>query len=119
MSLKSREHEGILIVSFTESKILDAARIQQLGKELVEKAAHAQGKMVLNFETVSFMSSAMIGKLVLLSKKCKQDTVDLKLTNISPNVAEVFKLMKLNKIFDIHKDEEKAITSFDKKGWFG
>ena len=119
MSLKSREHEGILIVSFTESKILDDARIQQLGKELVEKAAHAQGKMVLNFETVSFMSSAMIGKLVLLSKKCKQDSVDLKLTNISPNVAEVFKLMKLNKIFDIYKDEEKAIKSFDKKGWFG
>ena len=120
MSLKSREEEDILIVSFTDSKILDDARIQQLGKELVDKAAHAQGaKMVLNFETVSFMSSAMIGKLVLLSKKCKQDKVDLKLSNISPNVQEVFKLMKLNKIFDIQKDEEKAIKSFDKKGWFG
>ena len=120
MSLKSREHEDVLIVSFTDSKILDDARIQQLGKELVDKAARAQGaKMVLNFATVSFMSSAMIGKLVLLSKKCKQDKVDLKLSNISPNVQEVFKLMKLNKIFDIHKDEEKAIKSFDKKGWFG
>jgi anti-sigma B factor antagonist len=32
---------------------------------------------------------------------------------------EVFKITKLNKLFDIHKTEEKAIESFDKKGWFG
>ena len=120
MALQIREHEDVLIVGFSESKILDDARIQQLGKELVEQAAAAQGgKMVLNFSGVSFMSSAMIGKLVLLNKKCKQDEVNLKISNIAPSVAEVFKIMRLNKVFDIHKDEEKAIKSFDKKGWFG
>ena len=120
MTLQINEHEDVLVVGFSDSKILDDARIQQLGKELVEQAAAAQGgKMVLNFDGVSFMSSAMIGKLVLLNKKCKQDDVVLKLCNISPNVAEVFKIMRLNKVFDIYKDEEKAVKSFDKKGWFG
>ena len=32
---------------------------------------------------------------------------------------EVFKITKLNKLFDIQADEEKAVASFDKKGWFG
>lgn len=119
-SLASREHEDILILAFRDAKILDDAKIQQIGKELIEKAgACLSKKVVLNFEGVAFMSSAMIGKLVLLSKKCKQDDIKLKLCNISPNVAEVFQIMRLNKVFDIQKDEEKAVASFDKKGWFG
>jgi anti-sigma B factor antagonist len=56
---------------------------------------------------------------VLLNKKCKTDGIDLKLSDIAGNVGEVFKIMKLNKVFDIHKTEEKAVKSFDKKGWFG
>jgi anti-sigma B factor antagonist len=43
----------------------------------------------------------------------------LKLSDISGNVSEVFKIMKLNKVFEIYKTEEKAIKAFDKKGWFG
>jgi len=118
-ALTSIQHEDVLVVGFTDIKILDDTRIQQLGKELLEQVAIAPaGKMVLDFSGVSFMSSAMIGKLVLLNKKCRQDEVNLKMCNISPNVAEAFKIMKLNKLFDIQKDQEKAIKSFDKKGWF-
>ena len=110
----------MLIAYFTDSKILEDARIQQIGKDLLEVASRAvEGKLVLNFQTVSFMSSAMIGKLVLLNKKCKDDDIKLKFCNISSNVADVFKIMKLNKVFDIYKDEEKAVASFTKKGWFG
>ena len=64
------------------------------------------------------MSSAMIGKVILLNKKCKGAKVNLKLCEISDNVMEVFKLMRLNKILDIQKSEEKALAAFDKKGFF-
>ena len=72
-SLKSREEDGVLIVNFTDAKILDEARIQQIGTELMEMvvAASQNKKMLLNFHGVQFMSSAMIGKLVLLNKKAK------------------------------------------------
>lgn len=120
-SLKSQEIEDVLVVYFTDAKILDEARIQQIGKELMEMAASASQskKMVLNFQGVQFMSSAMIGKLVLLNKKCKTAEIDLKLCQISTNVLEVFKITRLNKVFDIHPDEEKALKAFGKKGWFG
>lgn len=119
-TLRSEENGDVLVVSFTEAKILDEARIQQIGKDLMDMTAQATaGKMVLNFANVTFMSSAMIGKIILLNKKCKSGNIALKLCNISDNVMEVFKLMRLNKILDLQKDEEKAIASFDKKGWFG
>ncbi len=120
-SLQIQENDGVLVVNLAESKILDEAKIQKIGEELLEAAQRASTgkKLLVSFRGVGFMSSAMIGKLVLLHKKCKKDAIDLKLCEISPNVAEVFKIMKLNKVFDIQKDEEKAIKAFNKKGWFG
>ena len=110
----------VLVVGFTDSKILDSQRIEQVGKELqdaVPQATHK--KLLLNFRGVTFMSSAMITKLVMLNKSCKAKEVNLKFCEVSPNVLEVFKITKLNKLFDIQGDEEKGIASFDKKKWFG
>ncbi len=104
-------------------EILDEARIQQIGKELMEKGEEAgkteSKKMLLNFQGVQFMSSAMIGKLVLLNKKSKASNLTLKFCAISPNVLEVFKITRLNKVFDIQADEDKALKAFGSKGWFG
>jgi anti-sigma B factor antagonist len=119
-ALRSEEKGEVLVVYFNDAKILDEAKIQLIGKELMEKVAEAKSKkLVLNFQSVTFMSSAMIGKLILLNKKCKADDVKLKMCNISDNVMEVFKLMRLNKILDLQPDEEKALASYEKKGWFG
>lgn len=119
--LRTQETEGVLVVSFSDSKILDEAKIQKIGAELMEAAQSAQEskKLILNFSGVGFMSSAMIGKLVLLNKQCQKDGVVLKLSDISDNVSGVFQIMKLNKVFDIYKTEEKALKSFEKRGWFG
>lgn len=119
-SIWSQTNGEVLIVYFADAKILDDARIQQIGKDLTEMVTKAEHqKMLLNFQNVGFMSSAMIGKLILLSKKCKADAVDLRLCNIMPNIMEVFKIMKLNKVFDIQTDEATAMKAFEKKGWFG
>jgi anti-anti-sigma factor len=119
-TLRTEEKGEVLTVYFTEAKILDEARITQIGKDLMEAAAKAtNSKMLLNFQGVAFMSSAMIGKVILLNKKCKTDNINLKLCNISPNVMEVFKIMRLNKVLSIYDDEAKALPAFDKKGWFG
>jgi anti-sigma B factor antagonist len=110
----------VLVVGFTDSKILDTQRIEQVGKELLDSVSLAvQKKMLLNFRGVSFMSSAMITKLVTLNKTCKAKGVALKFCEVSPNVMEVFKITKLNRLFDIQDNEEKAIGSFEKKGWLG
>jgi anti-anti-sigma regulatory factor len=56
----------------------------------------------------------------MLNKSCKAQGVALKFSDVSANVMEVFKITKLNKLFDIQDTEEKAIANFDKKGgWFG
>lgn len=119
-SLRIEQKEDVLVVYITASKILENAKIQQLGQELGQVAEQNPGaRVVLNFQEVKFMSSAMINNVVNFHRKCKKNDITLKLSDVSDDIMQVFKLMKLNKILDMQKDEEKAIASFDKKGWFG
>ena len=119
-SIRAEENGDVRVIYFNENKILDEAKIQQIHNDLNAELAEVRaGKFLLNFDRVTFMSSAMIGKIILLNKKCKSSDVKFKLCNISDNVMEVFKLMRLNKVLDIQKDEESALASFAKKGWFG
>ena len=118
--LLSQHKDDVLVVQFTSQKILSDVLIAQIGRELLELADEANGKMVLDFQGVTFMSSAMIGKIVLLNKKCKNNKTTIKLCNIAPSIMEVFEITRLNKVFSIYATDEEALKSFEKgKGWFG
>ena len=69
-------------------------------------------KILLNFGNVDFMSSAALGKLITLDRKVKAAKGRLKLSNIRPEILEVFQITKLNKVFDIRTDEAEAIAAF-------
>ena len=120
-NLKSKMIDDVLLVGFGQSKLLDEAVIKEVGDQLINKITEAADskRILLTFHGVQFMSSAMLGKLVMFGKKCQQAGVDLKLCSIPDDIMEVFKITKMNKAFDIQKDEEKGLKAFTKKGWFG
>src|SRR5210317_2229009 len=103
MSLLEFEEKGdTLHVWFSDAKILDEAKTQEIGRGLmdfVELAASDGKRLAVDFRRVQFMSSAMIGKLILLNKAAKTSQVDLRLCNVSPNVMQVLKIMRLDKVF--------------------
>jgi anti-sigma B factor antagonist len=111
--LKVTEIGDVTVVQFVDRKILDEANIQELGQELFE-LIEEQGKkkLLLNFLNVEFLSSAALGKLITLDKKVKTHAGRLKLSNIRPEIYEVFKITKLNKLFDIKEDEAEALAAF-------
>jgi anti-sigma B factor antagonist len=117
--LLSQQKDDVLIVQFTSQKILSDVLIAQIGRELLELADEADGKLLLDFQGVTFMSSAMIGKIVLLNKKCKANKTTIKLCNIAPSIKEVFEITRLNKVFSIYESLDDAVAAFGKKGWFG
>ena len=114
-ALTSQTNGDVVVVSFTESRILDEGTIQHIGEELEKMVDRAEwGKLLLNFSHVRFMSSAMFGKLIKLNKKCKSDSVRLKLCGISKDTMQVFKLMRVHKVLDIYADEKQAMIAFEK-----
>ena len=112
-NVRSEKKDDVLCVYFNDARIVDEAMIQQIGSELMHTVGYAANKkLLLNFQGVSFMSSGMIGKILLLNEKCKKAEVKLRLCGISDKIMKVFKLMRLNKRLDIQKSEEKALKKF-------
>ncbi|MCA9100594.1 MAG: STAS domain-containing protein [Pirellulales bacterium] len=111
--LEVSEVGDVTVVRFVDRKILDEANIQELGQELyhlVEKEGRKQ--LLLNFSNVEFLSSAALGKLITMDKKVKVNGGRLQLSNIRPEIYEVFAITKLNKLFDIKDDEAAALEAF-------
>jgi anti-sigma B factor antagonist len=100
----------VALVRFMTSRVLDQSNVNQLGQELDELIdKYYLVKMVLNFERIHYMSSAVMGKLVNLKRKIDKERGDLRLACIDPNIMEIFKIMRFNKIFNIYDTEEQAI----------
>lgn len=107
-------HVGdVTVVRFVDRKILDESNIQELGQELFRLVEEQKrSTLLLNFSNVEFLSSAALGKLITLDKKVKAHAGRLKLSNIRPEIYEVFAITKLNKLFDIKEDEADALAAF-------
>lgn len=122
--LAIQERGDVVMVTFTQTRILDENTIRAIGSEFANLTleAAADRKLLLNFAGVDFMSSAMLGQIVRLNKQCKNDNIKLKLCSIVPQVLEVFTITKLDKLIDIASDEAAALAAFSgaptKKGWF-
>ena len=103
----------VTVVQLVDRKILDEQNIQELGQELFDLVEQdKRQKLVLNFATVEFLSSAALGKLITLLKKCKTSGSVLRFSNIRPEIYEVFAITKLNRLFDIREDEADALAAF-------
>lgn len=110
--LEHSEENGVSLVCFQHARILDEATVQTLGSELVEAGARAKnGKLLLDFSNVLLMSSAMIGRLVDLRNRCKKNGIQLAFCGITENVAEVFKIMKINELVEIYSNKSSAVDA--------
>jgi anti-anti-sigma factor len=110
--IKVTESGKVTIVTFNDSKIIDEAEIQEFGQELYDLVEReGRKKIVLNFGNVEFLSSAALGKLIGFDRRVKQHGAELILSNIRPEIYEVFAITKLTKLFVIKDDEADALAA--------
>jgi anti-sigma B factor antagonist len=111
--LDVNEVDDVTVVRFRDRKIVEDVNIQELGQEMFRVVeTDNRGRLLLNFSSVEFLSSAALGKLITLEKKVKAHGGTLKLCNIRPEIYEVFAITKLNRVFDIKEDETDALAAF-------
>ena len=104
---------GVTVARFVDKKILDETNIQHIGDQLFSLVDDdGRKKILLDFENVEYLSSAALGKLITMDKKVKAAGGKLKLCSVRPEIYEVFAITKLNKLFDIQDDQERALEGF-------
>jgi anti-sigma B factor antagonist len=110
--LKLTRNGDTVQVEFTSRKILDEANIAEIGEQLtalVEK--EEKPKIIISFGAVDHLSSAALGTLITINNKVKQKSGQLRLSDINPQIYEVFLITKLNKLFRIYPTMKEAQES--------
>mgnify|MGYP003442390987 CR=1 FL=1 len=106
----------VMIASFMHSKLLDETNIHAIGVELLALVDQNKGlKLIIDFTTVTYLSSAVLGKLMAIHKGVSATKGILVLCGITPNILEVFKITKLDKLFTIESDVKNAVKTIEKK----
>jgi len=115
--LQHDERNDVVVVRFNHQTIIANTVIEKVGNELLALVDRVDRKLLLDFKGVTHMSSAMIGKVLLLHKNCESAKVRLKLCNIHPQIIEAFTSTGLSKVLSIHPTEADALAAFRKKRW--
>ena len=112
--LRVKSAEGVAVVEFADRKILEELSIQEIGDELDQLVEGQPGiRLLLNFRNVDHLSSAALGMLITLNKKIKEHNGALKLSDINKQIFEVFKITRLNRVFEIHDTADQAMAGFN------
>ena len=110
--LSVRQEGDIRLVEFQTRKILDDLQIQQIGERLSELAKSGPGvKLLLDFSHVEHLSSAALSVLINLNRQVSEAGGRLVLANIHQPILEVFKITRLNKLFDIRNTTQEAMKA--------
>src|SRR3990172_5222233 len=98
-----KNSSGVNIVEFADRKILEELSIAEIGEELSRVVAGMKDvKLLLSFKNVEHLSSAALGMLITLHKVVGERKGRLKLSDITPQIYEVFKITRLNRLFSIY-----------------
>jgi anti-sigma B factor antagonist len=102
--------ENATIMRFTDEKILEEKDIKALTETIMSVIEQAERiNLILDFGNVRFLSSAVLGLLIRVSKRIYENDGQLALCNINPKIYEIFKITRLTKTFDIYNNVESAM----------
>lgn len=110
--LDIKKDNDVLIVSFKQPSISGIQEMEKVTGSLQDLVQnhHAQ-KMVIDFSSVCFFSSQMLGLLVNIWRQMKDIGGILLISGINPQLTRVFRITHLDKLFDFYDDTEVAVSA--------
>lgn len=101
------EEKGpIWVGTIRANSVLSASNVSEFGAEVLAFVSERQGvNLLLNFEHVDYLSSAVLTELLRVNKAIQDSSGNLRLCAVAPIIREVFEITNLDQIFVIHSDD--------------
>jgi len=100
----------VVIVRFSPGRVLKEAEIQVLREFLFARSPSP--RVVLNLNDCQYFSDTTLAGFIVLYKKLTEARGKLKICCLRSPMSDVFKLARLDQLFDIYEDEKTALASF-------
>lgn len=107
MELESTVQSDVNVIKVAETRI-DAASAVRFKDEMRAKTEDGPERVILDLSNVAFVDSSGLGAIVA-SMKQMSDKHRLELASLTYDVAKVFRLTRMDSIFDIHADVTSAL----------
>lgn len=103
--------DGVVVVKFLFSE-LSLKEADEIKQELYELISGHDRKFIISMEKCAFLSSSVLGMVVQVAAKVHEKSGRIVLCNMSEAVRALFKITRLERIFNIYNSEEEAVRSF-------
>lgn len=113
MNLYAEARAGALHVQVGEDRI-DAAVAIRFKDKMREIALQPADRVVLDLSRVVFVDSSGLGAIVAVMKALAPRRLEL--AGLTPNVAKVFRLTRMDSVFTIHAAPEAAAAAAARHG---
>jgi anti-sigma B factor antagonist len=91
---------------------LDAHTAPTLENNFMQLIDAKRYNIVVNFEELAYISSAGLGVFMAYIEKIRENNGDIKLSNMSEKVYNIFDLLGFPLLYEIYKTEDEAIKKF-------
>ncbi len=108
VSVRKRDDIAVLDVK----GYLDAHTAPQLEQAFQRNIDDRQFNIVVNFQHLNYISSAGLGVLMQFIEEIRVNEGDIKLSNMSPRVFNVFDLLGFPMLYEIFNSEDEAVAQF-------
>jgi anti-sigma B factor antagonist len=105
-----RDGDGVSVIEL--KGYLDAHTAPDLETAFQKLLTEKKYKVVVNCRDLSYISSAGLGVFMAYVEDIRKNMGDIKLTNMSPKVYNVFDLLGFPILYEIYKDEQEAVSRF-------
>ena len=111
MEIKERVIDEVVILDLSGKIRLGEGDVQ-LRHRLTELLGQGQRRMILNLGEVTYVDSGGLGELVRCYTAARRAGGDLKLSNPTKRLVDLFTITKLNAVFETYDTEQEALESF-------
>ncbi len=107
------EKNDLLIARFTSEDRFNALVTEPVREKLISCFGTPNTRLILNLEGIKFIDSSGFSVFLSLLKAANNTGGIFKICNLSQEVKELFQVLQLHHVFDIHHSVEDCIASFN------
>lgn len=111
--LKTEKINNVTVVKFNDVDRFNALIVEPVKEQLKSFFNKPDTRLALSLENIKFVDSSGFGVFLSIMKTAKSNHGQFKICDIKPEVLELFKLLQLHNIFDLHENLEECVKSFN------
>lgn len=106
--------DSVMIVEFRQASLMDPILLERMAQRLYKLVDEEdRRKIILDFESVTFLSSQAIGSILQLHRKLGAlNNGKMVLCGVGTRLQELLRITRLDKVLTIKPTQKEALNSF-------